>query len=72
MAHPYFNDSDTPKIYGTRTTKRKTSKKRKVNVKNAGKRVKKLRSKMKSARTSGFVSKLGGMNERTSDPFGRR
>ncbi len=72
MAHSYFNDDSTPGVYGTRAGKKSKKKKKKVNIGNATKRVDKLRKKIKTSRKSETLEKLGGMHDRTSDPFGSR
>jgi len=76
MAHSYFADSDTPSIYGTRKRKSPAAKRKRignpVDFGKAKKRASKLRGQVKSSRTSGPLSKLGGMHDRTADPFGRR
>lgn len=73
MAHSYFNDSETPNLYGTRKAKKNFGKPaKKFNLGKVKSRSKKLRSKIKSTRTSGTLANLGKMHDRTSDPFGRR
>jgi len=76
MAHSYFDDSSTPGIYGTRKRKSPAAKRKKIGDRvdfgKAKKRASKLRGKIKATRTSGPLAKLGGMHERTSDPFGHR
>lgn len=73
MAHSYFNDSETPNLYGTRSGKRAFGKSRKkFNLANTKSKMERLRKKMRKARTSGPIADMGKMYTRTSDPLGRR
>jgi len=76
MAHQYFNDPDTPSIYGTRKRKSPAVRRKRlgnpVDFQKAKRKISTTRTKMKTTRKSGSLAKLGKMHERTSDPFGRK